>query len=96
MVEQEQNRIRGIEQCFATAGLMFDPVVNRVFAIWFKDGWICSSHGFSFLFVCFSSYGLPSDSDARATVSVFTWIPFARFFSTPAVWPQANPVRILF
>jgi hypothetical protein len=51
MVEQEQNRIRRIEQCFATAGFMFDPVVNRVFAIGFEDGFAFGSHTLSFLFL---------------------------------------------
>jgi hypothetical protein len=38
VVEQEQNRIGGVEQRFAVAGLMFDPVVNRIFAVRFENG----------------------------------------------------------
>jgi hypothetical protein len=61
MVEQEQNRIRRIQQCFATAGFMFDPVVNRVFAIGLEDGWISSSHSFPFCLGVFLFTVLVSD-----------------------------------
>src|SRR5262245_61699995 len=71
MVEQEQSRIRGIEQCFATAGFMFDPVVNRVFAIGFEDGWISNSHSFPSCLCVFLFTVLVSDPEAGATVSVF-------------------------
>jgi hypothetical protein len=80
MVEQQQNRIRGIEQRLATAGSMFDPVVNRVFAVGFKDVFMSFRHMFPFCLYDFRFSALASEAAAHATTSRNRHEQRARFF----------------
>jgi hypothetical protein len=71
MVEQEENRVSGIEQSFAAAGRVFDPVVNGVYAIGYEEVLFSIDHTFPFLFCVLLRFVLVSVSvsDAGKRVS---------------------------
>jgi hypothetical protein len=69
MVEQEEHRVSGIEQSFATAGRVFDPVVNGVYAIGYEEVLFSIDHTFPFLFCVLLPFVSVSVSDASKRVS---------------------------
>jgi hypothetical protein len=48
VIQEQHHAVRWIKQCFSAAWRMFDTVVNRVFAISFKDPVTSIRHIFPF------------------------------------------------